>query len=33
VRGIAPHIDGSVGVIHIDRHIDIQEKDMDERMH
>ena len=33
VRGIAPHIDGNVGIIHIDRHIDIQEKDMDERMH
>ncbi|HEY5732988.1 MAG TPA: arginase family protein, partial [Methyloceanibacter sp.] len=31
VRGIAPHIDGNVGIIHIDRHIDIQEKDMDER--
>ena len=24
---------GNVGIIHIDRHIDIQEKDMDERMH
>ena len=33
VRGIAPHVDGKVGIIHIDRHIDIQEKDMDERMH
>lgn len=33
VRGIAPHIDGNVGIIHIDRHIDLQEKDMDERMH
>lgn len=33
VRGIAPHIDGNVGIIHIDRHIDMQEKDMDERMH
>ena len=33
VRGIAPHIDGNVGIIHVDRHIDIQEKDMDERMH
>ena len=30
---MAPHIDGNVGIIHIDRHIDIQEKDMDERMH
>ena len=33
VRGIAPHIDGNVGIIHIDRHIDMQEMDMDERMH
>jgi agmatinase len=33
VRGIAPHVDGRVGIIHLDRHIDIQERDMDERMH
>ena len=33
VRGIAPHVDGDIGIIHIDRHIDTQEKDMDERMH
>ena len=33
VRGIAPHIDGRVGIIHLDRHLDIQERDMDERMH
>jgi agmatinase len=33
VRGIAPHVDGNVGIIHLDRHIDIQETDMDERMH
>lgn len=33
VRGIAPHIDGNVGIIHVDRHLDIQDKDMDERMH
>lgn len=33
VRGVAPHIDGNVGIIHVDRHLDIQEKDMDERMH
>ena len=33
VRGVAPHIDGNVGIIHIDRHLDISEKDMDERMH
>src|SRR5581483_6663741 len=33
VRGIAPFIDGPVGIIHIDRHVDTQETDMDERMH
>jgi agmatinase len=33
VRAIAPHIDGRVGIIHLDRHLDIQERDMDERMH
>ena len=33
VRGIAPHIDGNVGIIHFDRHIDMQAMDMDERMH
>ncbi len=33
VKGIAEHIDGNVGIIHIDRHVDMQEKDMDERMH
>lgn len=33
VRGIAPHVDGNIGIIHIDRHVDTQEKDMDERMH
>lgn len=33
VRGIAPHIDGNIGIIHIDRHIDCQDRDMDERMH
>ncbi len=33
VRGIAPHIDGNVGIIHFDRHIDMQDMDMDERMH
>ena len=31
--GIAPYIDGPVGIIHIDRHVDTQETDMDERMH
>ena len=33
IRGIAPHIDGNVGIIHFDRHIDMQAMDMDERMH
>ena len=33
VRGIAPHVDGKVGIIHFDRHVDIQDRDMDERMH
>lgn len=33
VRGIAENVEGNVGIIHLDRHIDIQEKDMDERMH
>jgi agmatinase len=33
IRGISRHIDGNLGIIHFDRHIDIQEKDMDERMH
>ena len=33
LRGIAPHVDGNIGIIHLDRHVDIQEKDLDERMH
>ncbi|MCW3061640.1 MAG: agmatinase family protein [Capsulimonas sp.] len=33
VRGIAPHVNGNIGIIHIDRHVDTQELDMDERMH
>lgn len=33
VRGIAQHIKGNVGIIHFDRHIDMQAMDMDERMH
>ncbi len=33
VRGIAPYVEGRIGIIHLDRHIDIQERDMDERMH
>jgi len=33
VRGVAPHVDGDIGIIHFDRHVDTQEKDLDERMH
>ena len=33
LRGVAENIDGKVGIIHLDRHADTQEKDMDERMH
>ena len=33
MRGIAPHIDGNVGISHLGRHVDIQEKEMDKRMH
>ena len=33
VRGIAQQTDKRIGIIHFDRHADIQEKDLDERMH
>jgi agmatinase len=33
VRALAAMIEGRVGIIHLDRHLDIQERDMDERMH
>ncbi len=33
LRAIAEQVDGKVGIIHMDRHLDLQEKDMDERMH
>jgi agmatinase len=33
VRGIADVTSRRIGIIHFDRHIDIQEKDLDERMH
>jgi agmatinase len=33
VRGVAPWIDGPIGIIHFDRHVDTQESDLDERMH
>jgi agmatinase len=32
-RGVAQCVDGKVGIIHLDRHVDTQEKDMDEIMH
>jgi agmatinase len=33
MRGLTPHMDGNVGIIHFDRHVDTQETDLDERMH
>jgi agmatinase len=33
VRGLAPWVDGNIGIIHFDRHVDTQETDLDERMH
>src|SRR5579872_3037825 len=33
VRGLAPYVDGNIGIIHFDRHADISEHNMDERMH
>ena len=33
IRGLAPHVDGNIGIIHFDRHADISEYDRDERMH
>ncbi|HEY0993428.1 MAG TPA: agmatinase family protein [Kofleriaceae bacterium] len=33
LRGVAQCIEGKVGIIHLDRHVDTQEKDMDEIMH
>jgi agmatinase len=33
IRGLAPHVDGNIGIIHFDRHADISESNMDERMH
>jgi agmatinase len=33
LRGTAPYIDGTIGIIHFDRHIDTLDRDMDERMH
>ena len=33
IRGIAPYVDGNIGIIHFDRHVDTAETNMDERMH
>jgi agmatinase len=33
IRGIAPYVDGNVGIIHFDRHSDLAEYSLDERMH
>ena len=33
IRGMAPYLDGNIGIIHFDRHVDTQETDLDERMH
>lgn len=33
IRGLAPWVDGNIGIIHFDRHVDTQEHDLDERMH
>jgi agmatinase len=33
VRGLAPFIDGNIGIIHFDRHSDLSEYSIDERMH
>jgi agmatinase len=33
VRGVAERLDGKLGIIHFDRHVDTQETDLDERMH
>jgi agmatinase len=33
VMGMSPYIDGNIGIIHFDRHSDLSEFNMDERMH
>jgi agmatinase len=33
VRGLAPYVDGIIGIIHFDRHTDMSELNFDERMH
>jgi agmatinase len=32
-RGVAQCVEGKVGIVHLDRHVDTQERDMDEIMH
>ncbi|MFW6075353.1 MAG: agmatinase [Chloroflexota bacterium] len=33
VRGLSPYVDGNIGIIHLDRHSDLSEYSLDERMH
>ena len=33
IRGLAPYVDGNIGIIHFDRHTDMSEMNLDERMH
>ncbi len=33
IRGLAPYVDGNIGIIHFDRHSDLTERTLDERMH
>ena len=33
IRALAPYIDGNIGIIHFDRHADMSEYNLDERMH
>ena len=33
IRGLAPFVDGNIGIIHFDRHTDMSEMNLDERMH
>lgn len=33
IRGLAPYVDGNIGIIHFDRHTDMSEYNFDERMH
>jgi agmatinase len=33
IRGLSPWVEGNIGIIHFDRHVDTQELDLDERMH